>query len=95
MLRQGIQNISLDVSNVLLLRLRFKQKPAPLCAESVDGSNSLWKALEKRNEFDAGLRSCAVADRNDISQCRVSGTTCSWENRSSLLRPRQQPDSVA
>ena len=55
MLRQGMQNISLDVSNVLLRRLRFKQKSASLCAESVDGRNSLWKALEKRIEFRARL----------------------------------------
>ena len=55
MLRQGMQNISLDVSNVLLRRLRFKQKSASLCAESVDGRNSLWKALEKRMEFRARL----------------------------------------
>jgi hypothetical protein len=47
MLRQGTQNISLDVSTLLLARTRFKQKPARLCAESVDGCDSLWKALEK------------------------------------------------
>jgi hypothetical protein len=47
MLWQGTQNISLDVSTLLLARARFKQKQAWLCAESVDGSDSLWKALEK------------------------------------------------
>jgi hypothetical protein len=53
MLRQGTQNISLDVSTLLLARGRFKRKPARLCAESVDASNSLWKALEKWKEFES------------------------------------------
>jgi hypothetical protein len=47
MLWQGTQNISLDVRTLLLARGRFKQKPAQLCAESVDGCDSLWKPLEK------------------------------------------------
>jgi hypothetical protein len=56
MLWQGMQNISLDVSTLLLARARFKEKPAQLCAESVDDSDSLWKALEKWNEFDSKRR---------------------------------------
>jgi hypothetical protein len=58
MLRQGTQNISLDVSTLLLAGARFKQKPPPLCAESVDGRDSLWKALEKWSEL--GCSSFAV-----------------------------------
>ena len=53
--RQGTQNISLDGSTVLLERARFKQKSPRLCAETVNASVSLWKALEKRNEIDARL----------------------------------------
>jgi len=51
MLRQGTQNISLDVSTLLLAGARFKQKSRGLCAETVNASVSLWKALEKWNEF--------------------------------------------
>jgi hypothetical protein len=46
--RQGTQNISLDGRTLLLARARFKQKSQRLCAETVNASVSLWKALEKR-----------------------------------------------
>ena len=49
--RQGIQNISLDGRTLRLARARFKQKSRRHCAETVNASVSLWKALEKRNEF--------------------------------------------
>src|SRR5262249_28057189 len=48
---QGLQNISLDVSTLLLAGARFKQKSRRRCAEAVNASVSLWKALEKGNEF--------------------------------------------
>ena len=68
MLRQGMQNISLDVSNVLLRRLRFKQKSASLCAESVDGRNSLWKALEKWSEIGPLIFCCCAVAAKFLSR---------------------------
>jgi hypothetical protein len=70
MLRQGTQNISLDVSTLLLAGARFKQKPAPLCAESVDGRDSLWKALEKWSEMGP-LIFCYCSVVSEISVRRV------------------------
>jgi imidazolonepropionase-like amidohydrolase len=38
-------------ANVRLTRWRIKRKAAPRCAETVDGYDSLWKAMEKRAEI--------------------------------------------
>ena len=46
--RQGSQNISLDGRTLLLAGARIKGKSLRPCAETVNGSVSLWKALEKR-----------------------------------------------
>jgi hypothetical protein len=46
MLWQGTQNISLDVSTLRQPRVRIKQKPERLCAETVDAGVSLWKLVE-------------------------------------------------
>jgi hypothetical protein len=68
MLRQGTQNISLDVSTLLLPGARFKQKPAPLCAESVDGRDSLWKALEKWSEIGPLIFCCCAVAAKFLSR---------------------------
>jgi hypothetical protein len=68
MLRQGTQNISLDVSTLLLAGARFKQKPEPLCAESVDDRDSLWKALEKWSEIGPLIFCCCAVAAKFLSR---------------------------
>jgi hypothetical protein len=75
MLRQGTQNISLDVSTLLLAGARFKQKPAPLCAESVDGRDSLWKALEKWSELSCSSFAVARQQAKFLSGSRAETKT--------------------
>jgi len=68
MLRQGTQNISLDVSTLLLAGARFKQKSLGLCAETVNASVSLWKALEKWSEIGPLIFCCCAVAAKFLSR---------------------------